>query len=122
MMPEDPVSHENVERRRAMRLLLFYGLFSGIGLAMAAWLGFAWFVLSQALPRIIFAVPPLYVRAVRFLYGSEFANAEKMTKSGRWITSPSYARSALVFTLLTLIAFWKANIPLIPLFLSVIAR
>lgn len=95
-----------------LRWVAFYAFFYITGLLISFWFGLGWFVLFQFIPRLIFALPLFYFPTIRFLAGTEFMIEEKKRIHGKWFTTPSFVRNALIALLVTFLTFWKANIPL----------
>jgi hypothetical protein len=99
-----------------VRFAIFYGSFSLIGLLLAFWYGLGWLILFQTLRRFLFVTPVFYIPIARFLVSPEFAKEEKVRtvdRGFRWVKSPISAIVTIFTILLTVLCFWKINIPLI---------
>lgn len=90
--------------------------FGIIGIALAFWAGLGWIMLFQAIQSLIFTFPPLYLLIVRMLFGADVWNREKslMKEEDTYrLVSWRLAISTVISVGLTILFFWKINIPII---------
>jgi hypothetical protein len=97
------------------RILVFHSSFYIIGLVLAYWLGLGWYMLIMTLRSVILFIPQIYLPTIRLVVGSEFVEQERIRLiESESLTLPSKAffSSFTIRLLITIIMFWKANIPL----------
>ena len=110
---------EPSNREQGFKLILFYFSFSVLGIALAFWFGLGWFVLFQTIRSLFFSVTRLRIFAVRVLIGEEFADLEESRLPNKrfvFFLSRKSAISTVFMIIITVLFFWKINIPLISIF------
>lgn len=109
------MSQSPKKRVTVLYLMLFYFCFYIIGLLLAYWFGMGWFILIHTLRGLFISIPRINIPVLRFLIDPEFAknrDEQWLKKNGRWFTSRTAIIVNLINILLTVLGFWKINIPL----------
>jgi hypothetical protein len=102
---------------KAAKILSFHLSFSVIGLLLAIWFGFGWFILLQTCRQVCISIRPLYARVISALVGPEYVEEMLANKKGPlFFISWSSAFATLVMAGLTILFFWKINISIISIF------
>jgi hypothetical protein len=110
---------EPSNRKQGFKLSLFYFSFSVLGIALAFWFGLGWFILFQTIRSLFFTVTRLRIFAVRALIGEEFADLEELKLPNKrfvFFVSKKSAISTVFMIIITVLFFWKINIPLVTIF------
>jgi hypothetical protein len=96
-------------------LLLFYLFFLGTSIFLSYWFGIGWFFLIHTIIVLLASSPRLYIPVASPFIG-KVATEKLRERFIRENTHWFYPQSAIVLNLfnflLTLLAFWKVNIPL----------
>ena len=96
--------------------LAFTYSFYVIGLLLAFWYGMGWFLFFHTARGIFTSIPRIYLPTIRVLIGPESIKeleAYLLSRSkGGWFVSKTAILLNLVNIILTLLVFWKANVPL----------
>jgi hypothetical protein len=88
-------------------------LLSLLGILLSYWYGLGWFFLFQTIREFLFAIPQFYLPLIRIAAGQKFAEEESSRiRKNQLFISPALARRALFSLGITILIFWKANIPL----------
>ena len=88
-------------------------LLSFSGILVSYWHGLGWLMLSQTIRELLFAIPRFYLRLVYMISDREFAEKETIRLQGKSLfASPSLARRAIFSIAMTILVFWKVNIPI----------
>jgi hypothetical protein len=104
---------ETTTTSRKIVVAAFVGLLSLAGILVSYRYGLGWFFLFQTIREFLFAIPRLYVLLIQIAAGSQLAEKESLKlEKNRLFTSPALARRAFFSLALTILMFWKANIPL----------
>jgi hypothetical protein len=92
--------------------VIFVLIISVLGIFMAWRFGFGWFFLFQTVREFLFAVPWTY-RVIMQMVGVKYVEEldQKLARS-QFFISPALGRRAIFSLVLTMLVFWKANIPL----------
>jgi hypothetical protein len=94
-------------------IAIFIVLLSIGGLVISYWYGLGWLFLTQTIREFLFANSQLYLLLIRTVAGHTLEEAESSRLGkNRLFTSPALARRAVFSLALTILVFWKANIPL----------
>jgi hypothetical protein len=104
-------------------LLLYLGLFAA-GILCAYWIGMAWFFLFHTISILLASSPRLYLPVWSLLMGKDFTEGlkERLSISNKqWFVSKSAMALNLFDILLTLLAFWKINVPFRTILLAIIS-
>jgi len=94
-----------------------YASFSFVGFVLAFWYGLGWFILLQTMRILFFTIPQLHLPVMQIVFGLEFTEEwrrAKLEKKSRWYSVSSILTPVLMI-MLTILFFWKINIPLIDL-------
>ncbi len=97
-------------------LVVFFISFWVVGFALAFWEGLGWLMLFQALQSLTFTSPHLYLLIVRLLFGKDIEEKEKahLKEKGNYrLISWQLAVRTVIAIGLTILFFWKINIPII---------
>lgn len=110
--------HSNkVKSLSAIKAICFFSSFSVIGLLLSIWFGLGWLILLQTFRHICFSVRPIYTRVIIILFGKEYVEEILSNKKGPlFFNSWKSAFVTLGMIGLTILFFWKINIPLISIF------
>lgn len=87
-----------------------------IGLALAFWSGLGWLMLLETIQIAMVSIPKLYLIIIRLILGQDIEEKEKlrMTEQGVYKVIPLKLGVRIIISVgLTVLFFWKANIPLI---------
>ena len=104
---------ETTFRKERTAVALLIVLLSVCGILASYWYGLGWFFLFQTIREFVFATPGLYLLFIQITAGNLSAKEENLRlEKNRLFTSPSLARRAFFSLALTILIFWKANIPL----------
>ena len=98
------------------RISAFILSFWLIGITLAIWFGLGWLILFQTIRLIIFLIPQFYLAAIRIVAGDEFMREEVEKKGNRKLLSWKNITIILLNILLTVLFFWKINIPVIDIY------
>lgn len=99
----------------AAKMVGFLIIFPLVGFVLSFWFGIGWFLLFWLMRTFLLSIPSLRLPIVRILVSAEYAEKEKRRlaeRGARWFTSLYAAVSIMVILMLTVYAFWKANVPL----------
>lgn len=94
-----------------IRFFSFYLSFSVVGLLLAYWFGFGWFILFITLRRAIMTIPEIYIPIVHNVVGQEFSQIEKAHIYQKKINSRKII-TIILWIMLVFFGFWKINIPI----------
>ena len=84
-----------------------------LGILVSYWYGLGWFFLLQTFREFLFAIPRLYLLLIQIVAGEKFAEEERSRlRKNRLFTSSTLARRAFFALAVTVLVFWKANLPL----------
>ena len=100
-------------KTKKMRFGCFYFTFTIIGLLLAFWFGFGWFILLQTIRQIMFTITPLYILVLMKFVDPEYANSKKLSLGSSWFTSYTSVVTLVFLILLTVLFFWKINISVV---------
>jgi hypothetical protein len=106
-----------METYRSRTLIFFTTLFT-LEMILALWVGLGWFLLAETTRRAVIAIPWIYVPFLHFLRGPTRAREELATLSKseyrlRYIVRFS---ALIIWVIITVVAFAKANFTLIEIF------
>jgi hypothetical protein len=111
---QSPVESMSLNQR--LKFIAFYIAFWIIGFIFAFWIGLGWLMLFETIQSLIFTFPRLYLLTLRLIFGKEFEEGEKfnMVKKGTYkVISWKLAIRTVISIALTILFFWKINIPLV---------
>ncbi len=105
---------EDSKRNKILLPFLFYVSFFVIGLLLWYWFGMGWFMFMYTLRRFFLSFSPLHIPVVRLLMGSEYDKEEMKDKinGNHLFVSRTSAIQLMISIILTIIVFWKYNMPL----------
>jgi hypothetical protein len=106
---------ENSKREKILLLMLFYASFFIIGLLLWYRFGMGWFMLMYTLRRLFISFSPLHIPIVRLFMGSEYDKELEIRyklKGNPWFISRASAIQVMVSIILTILTFWKFNMPI----------
>ena len=96
--------------------LSFTSSFFVVGFLFAFWYGMGWFLFFHSIRGILASMPKIYLPIIRALIGSESISeleAYLLSRSkGGWFVSRTAILLNIVNIILTILVFWKANIPI----------
>jgi hypothetical protein len=101
------------------RTIAFFSMVFIVEIALVLWVGLGWFLLAETLRRSIIAIPSVYIPILRYLRGSDRADDELKHLSDKKYRWHYVLRIVilLVWVILTIVAFEKANVALFELFI-----
>lgn len=108
--------HEtNKPSHRVKQIIIFYIGFYLIGLIMAFWFGMGWFILFHTIRGFINSMPVLYLSVLQYIDPTDAKRTwhESLnSQPNQWFTSKTALVVNIVNIGLTILGFWKINIPL----------
>lgn len=109
-----------IQARSSVRFLAFGLSFWIVGLLLAAFFGFGWFFLVQAVRRLLLTIPQARRRMTRAIYGeeraSEILRMEQKAGGRRLISLGLQTAITMAWIALTFLVFARFNVPLIDIF------
>lgn len=100
-----------------IRFGIFYISFSIIGLLVAFWYGFGWFIFFTVLRRVVIQIPEFYIPVIRFVVSKRFSQQEREKLERDLKTGINGLRKnilrIMIWIIFICIGFWKINIPII---------
>jgi len=107
---------ETLSKDQKLTFAAFLAVYWIIGFVLAVWVGLGWLMLFQAIQSLVFTFPPLYLLMLQLLLGKEAREKEeiRLAEKGSYkIMSWRLAIRTIFAILLTILFFWKINIPII---------
>jgi len=109
------MNQPSTKRVIVLYFFLFYSCFYVIGLLLAYWFGMGWFILFHTIRGLFNSIPRINTPVLRFLIDPEFGVGrpdQEDKKISGWFTSKTAIIVNIINILLTILGFWKINIPL----------
>ena len=107
--------YETKKPHGVKQIVFFYFGFYLIGLILAFWFGMGWFILIHTIRGIINSIPILYLSVFQFIDSPATIlkhNKSLNSQPIQWFTSKTALVLNIVNIVLTILGFWKINIPL----------